>query len=209
VNRILERSAVILFGLSIGGTRALSFDASVPKSNGAVLSDLCLQTVNHFCDDAKIPDTSTIRLTIEEGDANRFLAGTLAQGFRQRFTGVYSGNGIADLGVVSSVASAGIVYGEPFSDGLFSARQCCRTVTLAMRFVVTRYVDGKILWAGTQNAEYNDTVKVSDMEDLQKGSEKIIHGEIPAGSILEQFLEPFIIGGAAGVAVYLFFTIRS
>jgi hypothetical protein len=72
-----------------------------------------------------------------------------------------------------------------------------------------RFEDGKILWAKSKGASLVDTVYVDDIPNLQVSSERIAKGVMPQRSAMEKFIEPFIIVGAAGVAVYLFFTIRS
>ena len=72
-----------------------------------------------------------------------------------------------------------------------------------------RNADGKILSAETERRSFSDTVYVDEISNLQESSKHIAAGPMPGRSALERFIGPLIIAGAAGIAVYLFFTIRS
>jgi hypothetical protein len=146
---------------------------------------------------------------MEKGEINRFFSQPLLESFRQHFVSLYARSGAPSVDILVSVAEVGITYGEPFSDGFFSARKSQRTVDIALRFAATRSADGKILWAGTEKRSFSDTVYVDEISKLQESSKHIASGPLPDRSALERFIGPLIIAGAAGIAIYLFFTIRS
>jgi hypothetical protein len=171
--------------------------------------DLSREAVDVFCADSKISDTTSIALIMENGEVNRFFSQPLLESFRQHFVSLYARSGASGVDILGSVAEVGVSYGEPFSEGFFSARKSQRTVDIAFQFAATRSVDGKILWAGTEKRSFSDSVYVDEISKLQESSKHIASGPLPDRSALERFIEPLIIVGAAGIAVYLFFTIRS
>ncbi len=162
-----------------------------------------------FCVGLNIPDTTSIAVVVDNGETNRFFSRPLLECFRQRFVSVYSRSGSASIDVAVSVPEVVVAYGEPFSDGFFSARRSQRTIGVALRMIATRNSDGKVLLAETERRSFSDTVYVDEISGLQESSKHIASGPLPDRSVLERFIGPLIIAGAAGVAVYLFFTIRS
>ena len=114
-----------------------------------------------------------------------------------------------DVEVSASVEDVTVSYGDPFSDGFFSPRKCQRNLDLRLTLTAKQCRGGKILWAGDEPASLTDTVNVADVPLLEQSTEHIAKGIHPQRSILERLIEPFIIVGATGVAIYLFFTIRS
>lgn len=183
--------------------------AAERKSNAAVFYQLCQEVAASTLSEAQIADTSTIVLKIEDGEINHFFARLLTETFRHRFSSLFTRNTPSGIEVSVSIAQVSVAYGQPFSDGFFSARRSERRIDVGVRMSAMRYEDGRILWATSKGASFVDTVYVDDIPDLQVTGERIAKGVIPQRSAIEKLIEPFIIVGATGVAVYLFFTIRS
>ncbi len=200
---------VLIALLASGVPEILRAGDKYPKSNEEIMIDLSREAVDAFCADLKIPDTTAVDLQIENGEVNRFFTQPLVESFRQHFVSLYTHNSTSSAEILASIAEVGVVYGEPFSEGLFSTRKSERTVTAALRFTATRSADGKVLWAGTKKNSFSDTVYVDEIASLQQSSKRIASGVMPDRSALERFIAPLIIAGAAGIAVFLFFTIRS
>lgn len=199
---------IVLFAVFFSGT-AEQLCAVEKKSNANILYQVCQEAVASSISDAQIPDTSTIVLKIEDGEVNRFFADHLTESFRQRFPSLFTRKTASGIEICVSVGAVSVVYGQSFSDGFLSARRSERRIDVGLRMTAMRFEDGKILWAKSKGASSVDTVYVNDIPDLQLSSERIAKGVMPQGSAMEKFIEPFIIVGAAGVAIYLFFTIRS
>lgn len=195
--------------LLAAGIPAILHGGEKPRSNEELMVDLSHKVVDDFCADVKISDTTTITLNVENGEVNRFFSQPLIESFRQHFVSLYTHNAASSIDILVSTAEVGVTYGEPFSEGYFSARKTERTVELAIRLTVAQNANGKILWAGTKKSSFSDTVNVDEISKLRESSKRIAIGAMPDRSVLERFFEPLIIVGAAGVAVYLFFTIRS
>ena len=199
---------IVLFAVLLSGT-AEQLCAAEKKSNADILYQVCQVAVASMISETQIPDTSTIVLKIEDGDINRFFAQPLTESFRQRFPSLFTRGTASGIEISVSVGGVSVVYGQSFSDGFLSARRSERRIDVGLRMTALRFEDGKILWAKSKGASFVDTVYVDDIPDLQLSSERIVKGVMPQRSAMEKFIEPFIIVGAAGVAVYLFFTIRS
>lgn len=202
-------ATVLIALLLLAASSVLRAEEKDPKSNAEIMVELCGQAAESFIAEANIADTSAVELSTDGGEVTRFFAPVLVQTFRQHFTSLYSRPGISSVRIDASVGNTEVKYGEAFSDGFFSARKSERTIALSLRLTLTRVGDGKILWSGAKGVSNQDTVYASDIKDLQRSSEMIARGNLPERSALERFFEPIIIAGAAGVAVYLFFTIRS
>lgn len=98
---------------------------------------------------------------------------------------------------------------NPRRPGLFSARLVDRTVTLALWGKIVDRTSGRILVAETWREQYTDTVCVEDLERLETPGVPATRGVLPAEGLFSSFLEPLILLGAVGVAVFLLFTSRS
>jgi hypothetical protein len=100
-------------------------------------------------------------------------------------------------------------YGEVSRDGLFGAERVQRSITAGFSFETLDTRSGEILSTWTLSRASTDTVDVDDISELEQPSTRSTHAEIPNEPFIDRFVEPFVIIGATGVAVYLFFHIRS
>ena len=206
----LKVAIIFLIGwLAFGTLCDLRADEGSTKSNAEVMSDVCLRAMENFCADAKIPDTTAVSVNIGTGEINSFFAPVIVQALRQHFSALYTRRSATATEISASIGGVSVQYGEPFSEGMFSGQRCRRTIEVNVRLSVTSKDDGRVVWADIEKASRADTIYVSEIRELQKTSLSISSGVEPAPSVLERFFEPVIIGGAAGVVVYLFFTIRS
>ena len=203
---------VVVISLALvlcGGSGPLLGSENEARSNEAVLLQLCRDVVERFNDELRLPDTTRIVLQAGSGEANLFFAPSLLEAFRSRFPAVYTRGDAAGVTVNAAVQEFRVSYGETFSDGMFSAEKSERRITETWRLSAVRNSDGKLLWAGAKDAISLDTVAVAEIQHLEQSSAHLTAGIGPQRSAYEKIIEPFIIVAAAGVAVYLFFTIRS
>jgi len=99
-------------------------------------------------------------------------------------------------------------YGSMFSDGFLGKKKVQRNISAELA-IQTKNKSGEILFNNILKDQSADTVSVDDIPSLELTNTKSTHGEIPPDNILERYVEPFIIIGATGVAVFLFFHIRT
>ncbi|HTY11659.1 MAG TPA: hypothetical protein VMF88_11380 [Bacteroidota bacterium] len=181
----------------------------IPRTNEEILTMLSKQAADDFCEAVNIPDTTALDVIEESGEVNRFFFPPLLEAFRRHFTLLYTRSGVSSVELRISGAQAAVHYGQSFSDGFFSARKCSRELSVSFRFSAIRAADGKVLLSATHARAFSDTVNVDEISKLQESSKQVASASLPERSAFERFIAPLIIAGAAGVAVYLFFTIRS
>ena len=98
---------------------------------------------------------------------------------------------------------------NPRRPGLFSDRLVDRTVNLTLWGKIVDRRTGQLLIGETWHEERTDTVLVDDLERLETPGVPGTRGVLPPEGLFSSFLEPLILLGAVGVAVYLLFTSRS
>ncbi len=98
---------------------------------------------------------------------------------------------------------------NPRRPGFFSDRLVDRTVTLVLWGKIVDRTTGQLLVGETWREQYTDTVLVDDLERLETPGVPATRGVLPAEGLFSSWVEPLIILGAVGVAVYLLFTSRS
>lgn len=107
------------------------------------------------------------------------------------------------------VIGLGVRYGNPFRSGLFGPQYLSRTITTQVSYQVVDSRKGEILTNSQALKTSIDTVAVDDIPGLETASLRSTLGTVPSDSFIDKAVEPFIILGAAGLAIYLLFHIRS
>ena len=100
-------------------------------------------------------------------------------------------------------------YDDMFSKGIFGTKMVRRTLSADISSRLLKGETGEVLFGGSIGRLRADTVAMDEIKSLEMPGSPATHGEIPEGSPLDRFIEPFIIIGTTGVAVYLFFHLRS
>jgi len=100
-------------------------------------------------------------------------------------------------------------YEDSFREGIFGSKRTCRHLTVSVEYRSANARTGEILASGTLTKESRDTVAVDDLSSLEDPGVRSSHGVPPGDTFLDKIAEPFVILGAAGVVVYLFFHVRS
>jgi hypothetical protein len=100
-------------------------------------------------------------------------------------------------------------YNNMFKEGIFGSKHVEREVAVQFSSDLRNQVTNEILTGGTHSRLYIDTVAVEDVGSIENESVSVTHGELPSEAFLDRFIEPFVIIGATGVAIYLLFHIRS
>jgi hypothetical protein len=102
-----------------------------------------------------------------------------------------------------------VMYDDSFRSGFLGETKTKRTVSLSFPFLIKENQTNKVVTSGTLPFSYSDTVSVSMIPMLEQDGIPNTHAPMPGGSFFDKLLEPFIIIGATGIAIYLFFHVRS
>ena len=100
-------------------------------------------------------------------------------------------------------------YDSMFREGIFGEKKLKRTISVKLSIQATNNKTDEVLLSKSLNEHLSDTVASDDIPKYELASSKSTQGEIPAENMLDRFIEPFVIIGATGVAVFLFFHLRT
>lgn len=106
------------------------------------------------------------------------------------------------------LAEAGVSYGRAFRGSLFGKQLAQRRIRTTISANL-RSANEEVLFAGNLSRVFIDTVRAGDIAELETAGIPFTHGKPPEEGFFDTILEPAIIMGAAAVAIYLFFTVRS
>ncbi len=99
--------------------------------------------------------------------------------------------------------------GDLFRESFLGETKTNRTVTVSLPFLAKDVQSNSVLQSGTLLYNYSDTVSTGMIPLLEQQGNPSTHAPIPERDFFDRMLEPLIIIGATGVAVYLFFHVRS
>lgn len=189
-----------------------SRSSSGTKTNLAVMQTLIESMTRQIIEHANVPRGGNVVITFQESmdswiAQNSFIAAFSSSGFRvftQQDT-VAPGNTVFDVRGTTLTVS----YNNMFREGIWGAEKVKRTVTTALTCNATNLQTHEVLYSNSVSEMFSDTVAVDEIPSLELLSAKSTHGELPDEGFFNRMLEPIVIVGAAGVAVYLFFHVRS
>lgn len=118
-----------------------------------------------------------------------------------------SGRDSAGLGFEFVVTEARVYLEDIRRDGFFGPRVADRVVVLGGRAKVWRAGAAPLYLDATRSLR--DTVRLSGVETLENPVLSFTKIVIPREGFFDSLLEPVIVLGAVGVAVYLLFAVRS
>lgn len=104
-------------------------------------------------------------------------------------------------------AGAKIIYSSMHRKGLKKFVQ--RSISVSLQAQVIESKTGNVILSNHFKDEYRDTVNVDDINIIEDKNIPMTRAELPDESIIDRLIEPIIIIGATGVAIFLLFHIRS
>lgn len=109
------------------------------------------------------------------------------------------------LNIDYTLNNAKVQYGDVFRSGFLGSFKVPRIINISGSYVI-----GLNPSVGKKfNYSYVDTVKYSDIQDLENISYPVTRGNIPPEPLFGSILEPVVAIGTAAVVIFLFFAIRS
>jgi hypothetical protein len=179
------------------------------KTNRELLFELCGEATSAVIDSSKTPSDTAVCMIAEPDTLTQIFFQTLVESFHRHFRSVVLKECDSLESLTVSVVRANVWYGDSFTLGMFGARRCRRTVEVGVQGTAVDPLTRKVRWAGTVSRSVQDTILVDDISSVEPSAGLIGKGSPPGRSFLDALVEPFVIIAATGVAVYLFFTIRS
>ncbi len=106
-----------------------------------------------------------------------------------------------------AVTEAQVVLEDPRRDGFLGPKIVDRLVTLAGRAKASR--EGVPAAYYDVSRSLRDTVLLSAVESLESPTLRFTKAALPRQGLFDSLIEPLVVLGAVGVAVYLLFAVRS
>ncbi|HEY9167388.1 MAG TPA: hypothetical protein VIS48_14630 [Candidatus Kryptonia bacterium] len=131
----------------------------------------------------------------------------------QRVSEGLLGKGIKLLSDSASTASMRVTvplmevsYSAPVSSHVFGSSDVIRSIH--SEYSVEIVLKDQVAFSKSLRYSYVDTISESEITELESGSYSFLRGKFENSGILDDILQPILFVAAAGVIVYLFFTLR-
>lgn len=200
-----HRRTYILYSLLISCTIAFSQVQSLSETEKIrILSDSLLSKI---ISEAGLKPASHLFLLRHGLTSQPVLYTSVINSLFSHHISVVTDSTLSDTTMSVAFRRVSIEYGKTFSNSIFGTLYTVRTTALSVDVSIS--TQKKIMWAGSGTLAGIDTVRYSDIQDLHSNNLPTTMYTSPTLSFFDSIFEPLIITVASGVAIYLFFTIRS
>lgn len=185
---------------------ATAQEISEPKKNLDVLQEVAERIAIKVS--SNIPAQSTLRLQINPKDAAWYFESGLYHGFQKNNLETTTADSAMYLAVFS-FRDSHIRYERPRGDNVFGDRVVDRSVSLRLDAKLERCSDSMPLLVQQFSEELTDTINADQIDDVENPLIAASKGTLQPGGFFSSFLEPVLILGSVGIAVFLLFHVRS
>ncbi len=154
---------------------------------------------------------SSLLLSVHVSDAQPLIEQSVISGVTHHGCIVYldSANDAGIYKLTLNGVELKVRYDEPFHERLFGESKSQRVVTVTVPFTLSERQTGKVLRSETIEHVFADTVATGEISQLEQQHIPSTVAPLPDRSFFDKLLEPLLIIGSTGVAIFLFFHIRS
>jgi hypothetical protein len=204
LKRMIATALALLFaasGASAGGPEL--------RTNKTLFDEACRDAGRDLAAASGLTPASSVLVRFAGGERTEFFRAPLMDAIASASRTVYTSGTAADTAVTFSVENAAVAYGSAFREGFLRERMAERAVSIDVRIEAVSVSTGRVLHVETVQRTVRDTIAVDDIAEAGASTRRIAAGEGPGPSFWERILEPAILTVSSGIAVYLFFTVRS
>jgi hypothetical protein len=158
---------------------------------------------------AATADVRSVALNLSDDSLTVFFGPMLIHGLASHNVPFMLGKDSSDAVLTLTVRGSAVSFGETFSESFLGTRKTERTVGLTVIGTLVSRTNGALLWSREFSRSLTDVVPESETEQLQTGMPLVTTFSRSDRSFFDSLLEPVIVTIASGIAIYLFFTIRS
>ncbi len=206
------RSGVVealVVALCFAGAPKISAQPEVGRaaSTVSVYQSLAADAIAQLCSQLHPSDSLRVLIAVEPAGTYWFVEEAIARALRERnlLPVPDGGNWRLDCGV----KDAHVRYTNVRREGLLGARVLDRTATLALWLRVSDRQSARFLLDQEWRSQRTDTINVSDVDLVEHPGVAATRAVVPSEGFFTSWLEPLILVGAIGVAIFLLFTTRS
>ncbi|MBI1806362.1 MAG: hypothetical protein HYR76_04850 [Ignavibacteria bacterium] len=204
---------VLLLGLGIQISKSGDKQSTTSvKTNLHVLQDLVAAEVGEVIEHSKLVAGNRIEMKCPPADDNWIMCNSISSTLQSFGCRVFTPGDTAitpDFMIDVGGAEMRVRYEDVFRNGMFGSKKVRRTISVGVSVESMNTKTKEVLFSGFLRKEVSDTVAVDDIPTLELASAKSTHAELPPETTFDRIVEPFVIIGATGVIVYLFFHVRS
>jgi hypothetical protein len=172
-----------------------------------VYQSLVTEAVTGLCTQLRPRDSLKTEVSVEPAGPYWFIEEALTRAMRDRsLVPVLSGG---EWRIQCAVKSARVDYSNLRREGIFGGRALDRTTALTLWLRVSDTGSARYLYDEEWQSQHTDTIALSDVERVEHPGVTATHGTVPSEGFFSSWLEPLILVGAIGVAVFMLFTTRS
>jgi hypothetical protein len=198
--------------LSFASLKINEDEERLPETNLQIIQNILGNLAETILTEASLPSEATIGLKVRKTTESWITEQALSDRIiSHRYNIIYTRDSDTAAPYIFTVgdAEARVKYSNPHRLNLFGRKRVERSVTVFFQSQIYESQTGKIRSGKMQTSEYRDTVYTDDISFLENADIPMTKAELPDESFIDRFIEPIIIVGTAGIAVFLFFHIRS
>jgi hypothetical protein len=188
-------------------TQQATAGESDPPSTISVYQSLTADALEETLANLHAPESLKVVVDVQPGGSYWYVESALMRALRQRGLQPVPAGG--SWVITCAVSDAHVRYANVRRDGLLGTRTVDRTVTLALWLRISDREKAEYVADREWRVERTDTIEVSDVRQVEHPDVAATHGVVPSEGFFSSWLEPFIMVGAVGVAIFLLFTTRS
>jgi len=183
--------------------------------NFEVFQKLFDKVSRHITEESAALSDIPILLTAIEDEASiaALLRGRIIAGALEKGRIVYSGDSLsADpnyLQINSQVLKSGVVYSPVRTGWLFRKSTARRSAVVEVDIELIEKPAGRIWLHDLFKAEYADTVRSSEIKELENPQVPFTVGDLRRKSAWAHIMEPLLLAAGTGVAIYALYALRS
>lgn len=197
--------ALCFAGLISFGLNAKAQDAA-PAKNLDILKILAQRIATQVS--FKVAAGNTVFVQVNPKEASWYIESGLYDGFRSEHIGM-AGTDSAGYIAAFSLRDSHIRYENPRGDNVFGERLADRRVGLSLDVKLLRRIEQAPVLVQQFDEEFTDTISIAEIDQVENPLVDASKGTLESGGFFSTFLEPIVLLGSIGVAVFLLFHVRS
>jgi hypothetical protein len=186
-------------------------DTSRVKKNTEILTTLLENITKDIIGRSSIASGESLVVQFQPMEEGWLIQSAVLKSLQQSGYVIRSGNTAEGSSWLVEIGGPELAtqYTDLHRDGFLGTKKVTRNISakLDCRILDKRSAVYKLNDSFSQS--FSDTVKIDDIDALQSDGGTSPRGTVPSGDVLDRIVEPFIIIGATGIAIYLLFNIRS
>lgn len=181
----------------------------IPFSNLKMIEKGVAIIADSVFTNSRITPSRAISLTTELFEYNWIPKQAVSNYLKEKSYLLYDDKIDSVVSLRISSFQSNIIYGAQFRERLFGSSKTERQVDVQIGFSLTDNTSKEILINSLFHSTIKDTIFVNMISNVEDKSISLTIAPMPLGNYLDRFVEPFLILGATGAAVYLFYYVRT